>query len=388
MEITVKKFGGTSVGSIEKIMRIAKNLAEAKQSGENIVTVVSAMGKTTDNLTRLAYKVSAHPGKREMDMLLTAGERISMSLLALALHNYGVESISFTGSQSGIITDCNHGNARILDVKAFRIREELAKGKLVIVAGFQGVSSMKEVTTLGRGGSDTSAVALAAYLEAVKCEIYTDVEGIYTYDPNVIKRADIIPYIDYDSCIALAMAGAKVIHPRAVEFASAYGIDVEVKSSFSFNPGTIIGKETVMEERKVTALTAKEDIRSLELVNDEKAEKLFQKIGFTLFSYKIDNNILTLFYEDKNQEDLDDILSELNCHPVNMRRGLTCITLIGSGAVGNMSLVAEVLAFFQKRNITIENLINSLNGISIFIKTEELKLLVDELHKRFIEGII
>ena len=388
MEITVKKFGGTSLGSIERIKKIAQNLAEAKKAGENIVTVVSAMGNTTDNLSRLAYKVSDHPGKREMDMLVTAGERISMSLLSIALQDFGIESISFTGSQSGIITDCNHGNARILDVKAFRIKEELAKGKLVIVAGFQGVSAEKEVTTLGRGGSDTSAVALAAYLKAVKCEIYTDVAGIFSSDPNMIESVKLIKHIDYNSCIALAMAGAKVIHPRAVEFAKIYGIDVEVKSSFTFAPGTMIGKEIDMEERRVTAITATDRVCSLELKNDKSAEILFERIGFTLFSYKIDNDMLTLFFDEVNREELDGILAELECQPVKMREDMTCISLIGSGAVGNMPLVAKVLAFFQERKIGIENLMNSLNGISIFIKTDDLDTIMNDLHKRFIEGMI
>ncbi|MCK9332781.1 MAG: aspartate kinase, partial [Candidatus Cloacimonetes bacterium] len=189
MAIIVKKFGGTSVGSVELIRSIAKKLAKAYRHGDQLVLVVSAMAKTTDNLFSLAYEITKHPSRREMDMLLTAGERISMSLLSLSLLEEGISSISFTGSQSGIITDDHHGNAKILKVNAFRIHEELAKEKIVIVAGFQGVSINKEITTLGRGGSDTSAVALACYLGADKCEIYTDVEGVYSADPRIVPHA-------------------------------------------------------------------------------------------------------------------------------------------------------------------------------------------------------
>jgi aspartate kinase len=200
MAIIVKKFGGTSLGSIELIRNIARRIALEAGKGDSLVLVVSAMAKTTDELINLAYQISEHPSRRELDMLLTAGERISMSLLSLALQEEGYSSISFTGSQSGIITDERHGNARILNVNAFRIKEELDKGKIVIVAGFQGVSQSKEITTLGRGGSDTSAVALACYLQAKKCEIYTDVDGVYTADPKIVSNAKLLPAIDYFRC--------------------------------------------------------------------------------------------------------------------------------------------------------------------------------------------
>ncbi len=385
MEITVKKFGGTSVAGIEKIKRIAQNLADAKRRGENIVTVVSAMGKTTDNLTRLAYKVTGNPGKREMDMLLTAGERISMSLLSIALQDLGVESISFTGSQSGIITNCNHGNARILDVKAFRIREELEKGKLVIVAGFQGVSGQKEVTTLGRGGSDTTAVALAAYLGAKHCEIYTDVDGIYTTDPRYNDNAECLKQIDYGSCIALAARGAQVIHPRAVEFASIYGIDVEVKSSFTFSVGTMIGDSEEMEERKITALTSREDLLAVTIDCEELYGRIIEKIGFELFAYQIDKGNLILFLEDKYESELVDILSKLECQPCLMQRNISCITVVGAGIQSNLILVRELLELFKEEQETLLYMNTPINGISFYIESEKITDLVSDIHNRFIE---
>ncbi|MDD3563792.1 MAG: aspartate kinase, partial [Candidatus Cloacimonetes bacterium] len=276
MAIIVKKFGGSSVGSVPQIQAIAKKLARDYHRGDQLVLVVSAMAKTTDNLFSLAYEITKHPSRREMDMLLTAGERISMSLLSLSLLEEGIPSISFTGSQSGIITDDHHGNAKILKVNAFRIHEELAKDKVVIVAGFQGVSLGKEITTLGRGGSDTSAVALACYLGAERCEIYTDVAGVYSADPRIVPQAKLLPEISYLDMLALAYSGSKVLHPRAVEFASKYKVPVEVKSSLSFAPGTIIKneespKDIAMEELQVNAIAHKENILRYQIPPDAKA---------------------------------------------------------------------------------------------------------------------
>ena len=240
MGIIVKKFGGTSVESIDKIKKIAEHIASVKNDNDDIVVVVSAMGKTTDQLFALAYEITKHPNQREMDMLLTAGERITMALLSLALKDLGIQSISFTGSQSGIITDNSHGNAKILSINAFRISEELKKKKVVIVAGFQGVSLEKEITTLGRGGSDTTAVALACFLKADKCEIFTDVSGVFTADPRNVKNVKKIDKISYEEMLYLTLTGSKVLHSRAAEFAYKYQIPLEIKSSFESVSGTEI----------------------------------------------------------------------------------------------------------------------------------------------------
>ena len=239
MGLVVQKYGGSSVADADGIKRVAKRIVHAKKHGHSVVVVVSAMGDTTDELTDLAQQVSPIPAGRELDMLLTAGERISMALLAMAIKNLGHEALSFTGSQAGVITDSVHNKARIIDVTPGRIRTALSKGAIAIVAGFQGVSqSSKDITTLGRGGSDTTAVALAAALEAEACEIYTDVDGVFTADPRVVKLARKIGEIPYEDMLELAATGCKVLHLRCVEYARRYNIPIHVRSSFSGLDGT------------------------------------------------------------------------------------------------------------------------------------------------------
>ncbi len=239
MPVVVQKFGGSSVGDVEKLKRVAARVAARRRAGDPVCVVVSAMGDTTDDLLRLAKQVSPDPPRRELDMLLTAGERISMALLSMALQDQGVEAISFTGSQAGILTSEAHATARILEVRPVRVREELAAGKVVIVAGFQGVSPRKEITTLGRGGSDTTAVALAASLGAA-CEIYSDVAGVFTADPRVVPTARRLDELSYEEMQALARAGAKVLNAQAVEFARATGITIHARSTFGGAEETVV----------------------------------------------------------------------------------------------------------------------------------------------------
>ena len=242
MALVVQKYGGSSVSDAESIKRVAKRIAEAKRAGNDVVVVVSAMGDTTDELIDLAQQVSPLPPQREMDILLTAGERISMSLLAMAITNLGVRAKSFTGQQAGVITDAVHGKARIVDVVPHRIRETIEKGQVAIVAGFQGVTeSTNDVTTLGRGGSDTTAVALAAGLDADVCEIYTDVDGVFTADPRIVPTARKLDRVAYDEMLELAASGAKVLMLRCVEYARRYQVPVHVRSSFSTHTRTASG---------------------------------------------------------------------------------------------------------------------------------------------------
>jgi aspartate kinase len=239
MALVVQKYGGSSVADAEGIKRVAKRIVATKQGGNQVVVVVSAMGDTTDELTDLANKVSPAPPGRELDMLLTSGERISMALLAIAIATLGMEARSFTGSQAGVITDDVHGRARIIDVTPGRISSALAEGAIPIVAGFQGVSqNTKDITTLGRGGSDTTAVALAAALSADVCEIYTDVDGVFTEDPRLVRGARRIPRITYEEMLEMAACGAKVLIPRCVEYARRYNLPIHVRSSFSDKTGT------------------------------------------------------------------------------------------------------------------------------------------------------
>lgn len=257
MPTLVQKYGGTSVDGPDRIRAVAARVKAAREAGHDTVVVVSAMGQSTDDLLRLALQVSQQPPLRELDMLLTAGERVSMSLLAMALNDLGVESISFTGSQSGILTDGTHGAARIVAVKPERIREALSRGKVVIVAGFQGVNpETKEITTLGRGGSDTTAVALAATLDRAPCEIYTDVPGILTADPRVVPGARVIPRLSYRVCSTLAHLGGRVLHARCVDLAARERVPLTVRSSLDESPGTrVVDEEGTVEAARVTAVT-------------------------------------------------------------------------------------------------------------------------------------
>ncbi|HSQ60080.1 MAG TPA: aspartate kinase [Acidobacteriota bacterium] len=283
MGLMVQKYGGTSVGSPERIQHVADRIVRTRRAGDDLVVVVSAMGDSTDDLVELARQVSKEDHPREMDMLLTAGERISMALVSMAVNDRGQEAVSFTGSQSGIVTDTSHTRAKIVEIRADRIREELAKGRVVIVAGFQGVSRDREVTTLGRGGSDTTAVALAAALGADECEIYTDVDGVYTADPRVVPTARKLASVSYDEMLELASLGAKVLHNRSVEIARRFGVPVHVRSSFNWNEGTRIRKGQQMEQVVIRGIAHDRDVAKIALlgVPDRPgvAAEIFQAVG-------------------------------------------------------------------------------------------------------------
>ena len=258
MALVVQKYGGSSVADADCVKRVAQRIVATKKAGNDVVVVVSAMGDTTDELIDLAEKVSPLPPARELDMLLTAGERISMAVLAMAIANLGHEAKSFTGSQAGVITDSSHGKAKIIDVTPGRIRNALEGGSICIVAGFQGVSQdTKDITTLGRGGSDTTAVALAAALDADVCEIYTDVDGVFTADPRIVPAARQIPKISYEEMLELAASGAKILHLRCVEYARRYNIPIHVRSSFSHREGTWVvasSEETEVEHAIISGV--------------------------------------------------------------------------------------------------------------------------------------
>ncbi|GAA4742617.1 aspartate kinase [Modestobacter marinus] len=258
MALVVQKYGGSSVANAERVKRVAERIVEAKKNGDDVVVVVSAMGDTTDELLDQASQITADPPGRELDMLLTAGERISMALLAIAISTHGYEARSFTGSQAGVITTSSHGKARIIDVTPGRLRDALDDGSIVIVAGFQGVSQdTKDVTTLGRGGSDTTAVAVAAALRADVCEIYTDVDGVFTADPRIVPNAKRLETITYEEMLELAASGAKVLMLRCVEYARRYGIPVHVRSSYSQLPGTIVAgsmEDLTVEQAIITGV--------------------------------------------------------------------------------------------------------------------------------------
>ena len=389
MAIIVKKFGGSSVGSVPQIQAIAKKLARDYHRGDQLVLVVSAMAKTTDNLFSLAYEITKHPSRREMDMLLTAGERISMSLLSLSLLEEGIPSISFTGSQSGIITDDHHGNAKILKVNAFRIHEELAKDKVVIVAGFQGVSTGKEITTLGRGGSDTSAVALACYLGAERCEIYTDVAGVYSADPRIVPQAKLLPEISYLDMLALAYSGSKVLHPRAVEFASKYKVPVEVKSSLSFAPGTIIKneespKDIAMEELQVNAIAHKENILRYQIPPDAKALLLLNNWKNEIFKISRQDDVLELYIEAKYEPEIDYLLSESGYDEVSKDRDLGFVILVGLGLAADPAFMAKVMKLTEDNEV--KRISHGERSLELMLPSQQVAKTLVLLHQEFLEN--
>ncbi|MGZ6792937.1 MAG: aspartate kinase, partial [Mycobacteriales bacterium] len=257
MGLVVQKYGGSSVSDAERIKRVAERIVATRKAGHDVCVVVSAMGDTTDELLDLAQQVSPLPPGRELDMLLTAGERISMALVAMAIQNLGMSARSFTGSQAGVITDSTHGKARIIDVTPGRISQALDEGHVAIVAGFQGVSQdTKDITTLGRGGSDTTAVALAAALDAEVCEIYTDVAGVFTADPRLVPDARKLPYVSFEEMLEMAASGAKVLQLRSVEYARTHGVRIHCRSSFQDGAGTVVlGEDETMEHPLITAVT-------------------------------------------------------------------------------------------------------------------------------------
>ncbi|MCD4829141.1 MAG: aspartate kinase [Candidatus Cloacimonetes bacterium] len=395
MGVIIKKFGGSSVADIDGIRRVAARIAEDRRTQPDIVVVVSAMGQTTDELFAMAYGISRFPSQRELDMLLTAGERISMSLLSLALHEHGIDSISFTGSQSGIITDARHGNARILRVSAFRLREELARGKVVIVAGFQGVSTTKEVTTLGRGGSDTTAVALACYLDAERCEICKDVDGVYTADPRFVPAARRLDSVTYEQMLTLSCTGAGVLHSRAVEFADHYRRPIEITSSRQRTRGTRIvpGEAAIarplpqgddMEARRILALTSKKNLVCYTCSGEESAGFWddLNRDELDIFWYEFSGSGVILYIDNAFSECLERVLAK---HDMTYEciRELAAITLVGHNIWNDFSLVGEVRELL--RNCSVARVTHGTMHITFFFaETYEAEALC-LLHEKFIE---
>jgi aspartate kinase len=283
MSVVVQKYGGSSVADVEKLKRVAERVMRTRHQGHDVVVVVSAMGDTTDDLLGMAKQVSANPDRRELDMLLTAGERISMALLSMAIRELGGDAISFTGSQSGIITNDRHVDARIIEVRPFRVQDELARGKIVVIAGFQGVSYRREVTTLGRGGSDTTAVAMAAALDAEYCEICSDVDGVYSADPRVVRAARRIGTLSYEETQEMAESGAKVLNAQAVEFAKDKGIAIYARATSSALPGrdpaadgTVVRRDAPRTPGAVVGIASERDVLVLEA--DTPADDLLEAL--------------------------------------------------------------------------------------------------------------
>jgi aspartate kinase len=405
--LVVQKYGGSSVADAEGIKRVAKRIVDAKRSGHQVVVVVSAMGDTTDELIELAEQVSPIPAGREFDMLLTAGERISMALLAMAIKNLGHEAQSFTGSQAGVITDSVHNKARIIDVTPGRIRTALDEGNIAIVAGFQGVSQdKKDITTLGRGGSDTTAVALAAALDAAACEIYTDVDGVFTADPRVVKKARKIDWISADDMLELASSGSKVLLHRCVEYARRYDIPIHVRSSFSSLPGTWVsnqprGDSKDMEHAIISGVAHDTSEAKITVVGvpDKPGEAavIFRTIAdseinidmvvqnVSAASTGLTDISFTLPKSDgrKAIDALERNRSAIGFESLRYDDQIAKISLVGAGMKTNPGVTAQFFEALSNAGVNIELISTSEIRISVVTRADDVKDAVQAVHSAF-----
>jgi aspartate kinase len=398
----VMKFGGTSVADADRIKRAAKRIVAQRESGRRVVAVLSARGHTTDELIAAAEEVSPNPDPREMDMLLSTGERISCALCAMAINDLGHRAISLTGSQAGIVTDTSHTKARILDVRADRIREALDDDRIVLVAGFQGVSTSRDVTTLGRGGSDTTAVAVAAALRAEVCEIYTDVSGVFSADPRIVPDARKLPFVSFEEMLEMAASGAKVLQLRSVEYARTHGVKIHCRSSFEDGPGTVVvGEEETLEHPLITAVTHSTDEARITLVGvpdrPGAAADLFEALAAA--GCNLDTIIqneprtegrhaevsFTLSTEDLRaaEQALEPVARELGIHQIDTDRLIGKVSIVGAGMRSHPGVAAKVFRTLAKEDINIEMISTSPIKISCVIRSEVVPQAVRALHAAF-----
>jgi aspartate kinase len=398
-EIVVMKFGGTSVAEPDDIRRAARRIVGARQEGKRVVAVLSARGKTTDELVNMAHEVSNTPAAREMDMLLSTGERISCALCAMAIHDLGHNAISLTGSQAGIVTDSSHTKARILDVRADRIRDALDEDRIVLVAGFQGVSGdSRDITTLGRGGSDTTAVAIAAALGAEVCQIYTDVRGVFSADPRLVENARLLPFVSFEEMLEMAASGARVLQLRSVEYARNHNIRMECRSSFEDGPGTLVlSEQDTMERPSVTAVTHAEEARvTLTGLRDEPG------IAGRVFGALADANVnvdMIIQNEPVSTDDKADLSFTVDADDLQAASealgGLDIsesvqtddrvgkVSVVGAGMRSHPGVAAKVFRTLGENGINIEMIATSPIKISCVIDASDIPSAVRALHEAF-----
>jgi aspartate kinase len=400
MALIVQKYGGSSVADAEKIKNIARRIAKAKEEGNQIVVVVSAMGHTTDNLIKLAFEMNERPGDRELDVLLSTGEIVSSTLLAMALETLGYKAVSLTGAQAGIHTDSSYSQARILRIDTKRVMNELKKGNIAIVAGFQGVTGRRDTTTLGRGGSDTTAVALAASLSAAICQIYTDVEGVYTADPHLIPEARRLKDIGYEEMLELASYGARVMHNRAVELGELYSVPILVASSFTDSPGTLICKEASMEVRnKVRGIAHDTDVSKITVVGVTDRPGIAAAIFGPLARANISVDTIVQNASINGITDLtftlarSDLLKAMSIvEPVvKSVGGKQCLTdstlaklsIVGTGMQNTPGYAARMFRALYEHGINIQLITTSEIRITCIIAEDKVKDAVRALHQAF-----
>ncbi len=400
MSLIVQKYGGTSVGTVERIHRVADRVADAKKAGHDLVVVLSAMSGETDRLLRLAHEVTASPDERELDMLLSTGERVTIALLAMDLRGRGINAQSFTGRQVGIITDSSHTKARIARVTAERIREALAEGIIPVVAGFQGINERNDVTTLGRGGSDLTAVALAAALKADRCVIYTDVDGVYTADPNIVPSARRLDRVSYEEMLELASLGAKVLQSRSVEFAAKHGVPLEVKSSFKEGQGTLVVTEDAdMERVAVSGVSGDRNQAKITIIGVPDRPG----VAAMIFGPVAEANIIVdMIIQNVSQASLTDIsftvpradlgkavglvqriAKEIEAKSVAVTEAIAKVSLVGVGMRSHSGVAARMFEVLSKEGINIMMISTSEIKISCVIEEKYLELAMRTLHGAF-----
>lgn len=387
MQIIVQKYGGSSVADIEKIKKIAQMIVTTKRAGYNVVVVVSAMGKTTNNLIELAKSITENPDSREMDMLLSTGERITMSLLCMAIKDLGEDAVSLTGSQAGIITNDVHNNAKIIEVRPFRVEDELLKNKIVVVGGFQGVSYKRDITTLGRGGSDTSAVALAAALDAIRCEIYSDIDGVYTADPNVIKEAKHLPEISYDVMQEMATWGAKVLNADAVQFAKEKNIAIYARSTFSREKETIIRKLPNNISSGIKTVAIDNNILIIFIPNScdilNKAIEFLNINNIEIKEISTTANEIKVIINTQNLYNINFVKEFQNYLGINIKsENISAVSLFGEGISRELNILKELYTNFGK---DIKYLSLTTLRYTIFTDKEKSPVIADYIHKKWIE---
>lgn len=400
MALYIAKFGGSSVASLERIDKVSERVAKMKKNGDGVVVVVSAMGDTTDDLLDLAQDIGRNLDPREMDMLLTTGEQQSAALLALSLQERGCPAISLCGWQAGIKTDEQYGKARIIDIDPTRIRSELKSGKVVVIAGFQGLTPSGDVTTLGRGGSDTTAVALAARLKADRCMIFTDVDGVFTADPRIVHEAKKLPTISYEEMLEMASLGAVVLQPRAAEFAMLYNVDVEVRSSFNDNPGTIVTEVGKMEKQRiVSGIAHDKNVARIALfdVPDRPgvASIIFKmlaneriNVDMVIQSAMRDNiNDIAFTIErhefQKARPVVGEIVLKIGASGMSFETNVAKVSIVGAGMQSNPGVAASMFEALAKENINIHMISTSEIKISCIIDEDEIETAVKALHRKF-----
>jgi aspartate kinase len=400
MALIVQKYGGSSVADAEKIRNVARRIAKAKEEGNQVVVAVSAMGHTTDNLIKLAYQVNEQPGDRELDVLLSTGEIVTSTLLALALESLGYKAVSLTGAQAGIQTDSTYSRARILRIDTKRVVSELEKGNVVIVAGFQGVTQEMDITTLGRGGSDTTAVALAASLNADACQIYTDVEGVYTADPHLIPEARKLKDIGYEEMLELASYGARVMHSRAVELGELYNVPILVASSFSDSPGTIICKEASMEvKNKARGIAYDTNVSKVTVVGVPDhpgiAAAIFEPLARanisvdTIVQNASINNITDLTFTVTRSDSLkamsivEPVVKSIGGKQCVTDSTLAKVSVVGTGMQNAPGYAARMFRVLHEQGINIQLITTSEIRITCIISENKVKDAVQALHKAF-----